>query len=254
MEHIIILKSYSKCYKAMLYCLCGVVLAGCTPQARMGMVVDPETGLQMGSVTSKNIVVDPSQFENRKIKLNIRNTSGDAAFDMYAFRNNLEQKLNVKGYQSTKADDFGVLFDINVRYSGQVTKDRAVEFGLLGAAAGGLAGYSTSANFVGTGAGVLAGATIGAIMGSFIRDETYLVVADVAIGVIDSQRGITNKTIIMDSSPFTKEEKEIRTGIRPFSQRLGTQIAVYAGGRNVSQSAIAEGVRQRFLRILADVI
>ena len=254
MKKNIVLINLRNNFRILLCYLCFMMLVTCVPQSRMGMVVDPETGLQMGSMTSKNIVVDSSQFENRKIKLNIRNTSGDSAFDLYNFRTNLEKALNMKGYQPTKDDDIGVLLDVNVRYSGQATKDRAKEFGLLGAAGGGLAGYDRSGNFVGTGVGVLAGATIGAIIGSFVRDETYLVVADVVIGIIDPVRGTTSKTIIMDSSPLIKDEKEVRTGIRSFSQRLGTQIAVYAGGRNTSQGAIAEAVRQRFLRILSDVI
>jgi hypothetical protein len=238
----------------LLYLPCFLVFTNCAPQSRMGMVVDPETGLQMGSVTSKNIVADSGQFENRKVKLNIRNTSGEAVFNLYNFRNNLEQSLSMKGYQPTKDDDFGVLIDVNVRYSGQATQDRAKEFGLLGAAGGGLAGYDRRRDFVGTGAGILVGATIGAVVGSFVRDETYLIIADVAVGIIDPRRGSTSKTIIMDSSPLMKDEQEIRTGIRPFNQRLETQIAVYAGGRNASQNTIAEAVRQRFLRILLDII
>lgn len=59
-----------------------VILGSCAPPQRMGMVVDPATGLQYGSVIEKNIVVDSSQFENKRIKVRIRNTSGDAAFDM----------------------------------------------------------------------------------------------------------------------------------------------------------------------------
>ena len=230
------------------------ILAGCAPQSRHGMVVDPETGLQMGSRIENNIVVDSSQFENRKLKLNIRNTSGDPAFDLHGFRSELERAYSGKGYEPTQGEDFGILVDVNVRYSGQATRDRAAEFGLLGGAAGGLAGYEASRRAVGTGAGILAGATLGAVIGSHARDETYLVVADVVVGVTDTARGTVTKTIVMDSSSSSKDESKRRSGMRPFSQSLKTGIAVYAGGLNVSQARVADGVRQRFVRILSDVI
>lgn len=236
------------------FLILAAVLAGCAPQSRHGMVVDLETGLQMGSQIENNIVVDSSQFENRRLKLNIRNTSGDPAFDLRGFRSELERAYAAKGYAPTQDEDFGVLVDVNVRYSGQATRDRAAEFGLLGGAAGGLVGYEASRRAVGAGAGILTGATLGAVIGSHARDETYLVVAEVVVGVSDPARGTVTKTIIMDSSPTPRDETKRRTGLKPFSQSLKTGIAVYAGGFNVSQSRIADGVRQRFVRILSDVI
>lgn len=226
----------------------------CAPQSRMGMVVDPETGLQMGSMIEQNIVMDASQLETRRLKLNIRNTSGDPAFDLRAVRSQIEQTLASKGYQITAGDDFSLLLDVNVRYSGQASSDRAAEFGLLGGAGGGLAAWERSRSFTGTAAGAIGGATIGTILGSYARDETFLVVADVVVGVMDSGRGKTSKTIVFDASPQMRSEAEQRTGVRPFSQRMSTGIAVYAGGRNVTQQHIAQGVRQRFVRIISDVI
>jgi len=231
-----------------------MLASGCAPQSRMGMVVDPETGLQMGSVVERNIVLDSSQFENRRLKLTIRNTSGDDAFALQAFRAQLERAFAAKGYSIATDDDFGVLIDINVRYSGQATRDRAVEFGILGGAAGGLAGAARSPTVTTTGASLLAGATLGTIIGSYQREETFLVIADVVVGVNDPKRGSTEKTIVFSSSPSLQDKNEKRSGIKPFEQRLGTGVAVYAGGRNASQRTIAEGVRQRFVRILSDVI
>lgn len=208
----------------------GLVLSGCADSSRLGMVVDPETGLQMGSRIERNIVVDPSQFENRRIKVNLRNTSGDAAFDLADVRSAIERRLAAKGYVPTRDDDFGILLDVNVHYSGQATQDRASAFGLLGAAGGGLAGYQASKGGVGTAAGVLAGATLGSILGSYVRDETYLVVADVSLGVVDPKRGYDTKTIVMDSSIDRRERDraEVRrhSGMRAFGATAKTAVAV----------------------------
>lgn len=235
---------------------CG--LAGCADRARLGMVVDPGTGLLAGSRVDRNIVVDPSQFENRRIKVAIRNTSGDVQFDLHGAAAAIERRLAEKGYVPVQGDDFGILLDVNVLYSGQASEDRAAEFGLLGAAGGTVAGLQAARGVVAPAAGLLAGATLGSILGSFVRDETYLVVADVSIGVIDPKRGVARKTILMESSIDRREEAREQAhrhaGMRPFGSRERASVAVYAGGRNVPQDRIADGVRQRLLRIVGDVI
>ncbi len=229
-----------------------LVLAACAPQQRMGMVVDPETGLQWGSVIEKNIVVDASQFENPRIKINIRNTSGDPNFDLHQFRSKLEQAYAAKGYEPTRSADFGILIDINVMYSGQVSRNMAAEFGFLGAAGGAVAGAAIGRDTIGGVAGALAGVTLGTILGSYVTEDTYIVVAHVSLGVVDLERGERETTIVFSASK--KEKRRERAGFKPFRKRLKTGIAAYAGGRNVSQRRIAEGVRQRFFRILTDVI
>ena len=121
-----------------------LLLSGCgnliNPPARMGMVKNPETGLQIGSVVEKNLVTDASFYKNRKIKVRTRNTSGDPAFDLAGFTSRLRSAYAGAGYEPTAGDDFGLLVDVNVMYSGQVQNNLAGEFGFLGAAAGGLAG------------------------------------------------------------------------------------------------------------------
>jgi hypothetical protein len=92
------------------------MLVACAPQQRMGMVVDPQTQLQYGSVVERNILIDSSQFKNKKLKLRIRNISGDTAFDLHGFRTRLENSYTSKGYEVANSDDFGLLVDINVVY------------------------------------------------------------------------------------------------------------------------------------------
>lgn len=227
--------------------------AACAPLPRNGMVVDPETGLQFGSVIEKNILLDASQFENKKVKIRIRNTSGDPAFDLDRFYGDLASAYGGKGYLVTDTNDYGMLIDVNVTYSGQVSRNLSGEFGFLGAAAGGLTGAGVARNqTLGASAGVVAGATLGSIIGSYVTDDTYIVIAYVSLGVVEPERGKQSSTIVFSSSQDTKKEE--KTGFRPFRQRINTGISVYAGGRNVPQSGIASQVRQRFKRILSDVI
>lgn len=216
-------------------------------------MTNPKTGLQFGSVVEKNILIDASQFENRNVKLRIRNTSGDPAFDLHNFANEIASTFEQKGYSVVDSNDFGMLIDINVTYSGQVSKNLSTEFGFLGAGGGGLASASIASNqAIGAGAGILAGAALGSIVGSYITDDTYIVVAYVSLGLIEPDRG-KEKTTIVFSSSKNKSTKE-RTGFKPFRQRISTGISVFAGGRNVPQSRIANEVRNRFKRIISDVI
>ncbi len=233
----------------------GLVLGACAPQQRMGMVVDPQTRLQYGSVVERNILIDSSQFKNRKLKLRIRNISGDPAFDLHGFRSRLEQSYSSKGYDLTTGDDFGLLVDVNVVYSGQTRSDLSQEFGFLGAAAGGTAGAiaGTGGSIeAGAAIGVISGLALGAIIGSYVTEDTYIVIARYNVAVADQYRGEKKTTIVFSSS--SKQEKSERSNIKPFEQRLHSGIAVYAGGRNTPQARISDQVRQRFARILTDMI
>lgn len=242
----------------VIFVLCFLV-ASCAPQSRMGMVTDQATGLSYGSMTSNNIVVDSTQFSNKKLKVRIRNTSGDPAFDLYAHKAALEAAYAAKGYVPTNADDFGILLDVNVVYSGQVSRNLASEYAWIGALAGTAAGYGamesggggTTSKVAGSTAGAVAGATLGTIIGSYQSDETYIVIADVSLAVVDPARSGSKTTITFDGSGFGKKRTK---GFKRFTLNTGTSVACYAGGRNIPQSAIAQGVRQRFVRILSDVI
>jgi hypothetical protein len=232
-----------------------LILGACAPQQRMGMVVDPQTQLQYGSVVERNILIDSSQFNNKKLKLRIRNISGDPAFDLHGFRARLVSSYTSKGYDVTESDDFGLLVDVNVVYSGQMRTDLRREFGFLGAASGGtagaIAGTGGSAE-AGLAIGVISGAALGAIIGSYVTEDTYIVVARYNVAVADQYRG-EKKTTIVFSSSGTQQKTE-RSNVKPFEQRLSSGIAVYAGGRNTPQARISDQVRQRFARILTDMI
>lgn len=227
-----------------------LLLGGCASKTRLGMVKDPQTGLQYGSAVENNVVIDVAQFRNRKIKVNTRNTSGDAALDMRTFAARLRESYAGKGYQPTEADDFGIRVDLNVLRSSQIRSNYAAEYGFLGAAAGGIAGYRSDAR-AGTAIGAVSGATLGAILGSFDTEDTYIVVAEVAIAIVDTRSGVTERSITFSRSPRLEERE---ADVRPFREVGRTRIAVFAGGRNAGQAAIAEEVRQRLARIVGDII
>jgi len=228
------------------------LLAACqSGQSRLNMVTDPGTGLKYGSVVEKSVFIDADQFENNAIKVAIRNTSGDPAFDVRGFRSDLERSYADKGFKPTR-DDFGIKLDLNVVYSGHIREDMSAQFGFLGAAAGGIAGYRSPTR-AGTAIGVLAGATIGSIIGGTQSRDTYITISEVAIGIAEAKSvGQTSKSVTFGSSPKLQEER--KSGFKPFRGVLRTKIAVYGGGRNVSQAQIAAEVKRRLIRIVSDLI
>jgi len=205
-----------------------------------------------GSVVERNLILDSSQLENRNAKVSVRNISGDEAYDLAQFRNSFLSALAQKGFTPSEADNFGIKFDVNVLYSGQISTNLSKDFAFLGGAGGAVAGYSGSHEIRNSLGGAIAGAALGAVIGSYVREDTYIAIAEVTVGIADQRLGNTKKTIVFSSSPPLQEEK--KSGVKPFEQMLTTKIAVYAGGRNVSQRQIAENVRARMARIVQNIL
>lgn len=230
-----------------------IFASGCTAPSRMGMVQDAQTGLQFGSVIEKNLFIDATQFKNRSIKVATRNASGDQAFNVASFVSDINASFSQKGFLPTQSDSFGIKIDINVIYSGQFQTNMQSQFGFLGGAAGGIAGYRSGA-VAGTAAGMLVGATIGSIIGSNITDDTYIVIAEVSLGVTDNVgvSDVNSRSISFGSSP--KLQEELPKNYTPFREVIKTKIAVYAGGRNASQQQVAAQVKRRLVGIISDSI
>ncbi len=226
-------------------------ITGCADPNRMGMVRQPGGGLQAGSTVSHVSVIDSSQFDNKRLKLRIRNVSGDPAFDLTPLRETLLSSYRAAGYSISEEEDFGLLLDITVRYSGQFSSDMTAELGVLGAVAGGIAGYRSNA-VAGSAIGIVSGATLGAIAGSYVTTDTYIVIAEATIAVVDPLRGKTESSLSFGGGSSTKKKK--RSNYNAFRESDTTTIAVYAGGRSTPQSAIVSNVRSRFERILRDLI
>lgn len=95
-------------------------LAGCVATGNtMGMVTDRSSGLQYGSVIQRSIFVDAEQFEDSSIKVTTRNTSGDVAFDLREFTDQLKSVYADKGYDPVRKG-YGLKLDVNVIYSGHI--------------------------------------------------------------------------------------------------------------------------------------
>lgn len=235
-------------------------LTGCigSPTTQMGMVKQEDgSGLMIGSTVERNIVTDASFHKNRKVKVRIRNTSGDTAFDMHGFRSQIESAYEGIGFEPTSEEDFGILIDVNVQYSGQIQTNMAMEYGFLGGASGGLAGASIGTTRTDAAIGAVSGATLGSIIGSYVTDDTYIIVTNVTVAtVVDRSSKKPSKTITFSRSRQTDEEKEEdeNRSKRGLKRSVQTGVAVYAGGRNTSQSEIAGLVRQRIARIVGNII
>lgn len=233
-------------------CLAVTALVGCAQPSRMGMVEDRDTGLLWGSAVERNLVLDASQLQNRNAKVVVRNISGDDAYDLAQFRSAFIASMARKGFVPTDGDGFGIRFDVNVLYSGQISTNLMKDFAFLGGATGAVAGYGNTHEVRNSLGGMVAGAALGAVIGSNVRDDTYIAIAEVTVAIIDQRIGVEKKTVVFSSSPPLQEEH--RSGIKPFEQVLRTKIAVYAGGRNVSQRQISESVRARMARIVQNVL
>lgn len=234
-----------------------VIVTACVPQRnRMNMVTDKETGLLYGSTIEQNLLTDATFYNNRKIKVRARNTSGDTAFNLREFTSQLEDSYRDKGYTPTTAEDFGLLVDVNVMYSGHIQTNLASEFGFLSAGIGqayGTRGGRTMGPLV----GAVAGAGLGTIIGANITEDTYIIVAQVSFGVVKKAKK-SRKRITFSRSQKIKNiddpDEDDKVYNRGFKKTHTTHLSVYAGGRNVEQLEITSGVKQRFARIIGDFI
>ncbi|PCI41522.1 MAG: hypothetical protein COB46_03225 [Rhodospirillaceae bacterium] len=223
-------------------------------QSRMGMVIDEKTGLLFGSAIDGNLITDASFYTNRSLKVRTRNTSGDTTFNLSDFTQDLVAAYEAKGYEPTQKDGFGLLMDINVLYSGQAQSTQSTQLGIIGALMGSTYGGATQKGNI---LASITGATLGHILGSYITDDTYMVVAEVTFGVVKKYR-ISKKRVTFSRSKklanIDDPDWDEKVYARGFKETFTTQFTVYAGGRNVKQSEIADEVRKRAVRIAADYI
>ena len=226
--------------------------AGCKSARHdaLQLVEDPDTGFSYGSRVSGTILTDAALFPNRKMKISIRNTSGDRAFQMHGFRSSIEDSFAAKGYEITSEDDFGLKVDVNVTYSGHIESNTVREFASLGATTSELFGpegrtkrQANQDRFV--------GASIGGIVGAFVTDDTYIVRATVQIGVRDKVRA-QKKVVTFSRSVRLRDYED--TGYGKWRETAAIDVDVYAGGRNAAQNDIAGKVRRRFSDIVGDII
>lgn len=234
-----------------------LTLSACTSvpsTSRMGMVVDERTGLLFGSAIEDNLVTDATFYTDKSIKVRTRNTSGDQAFDLDGFTNDLKAAYGNKGYKPIKDGPFGLMMDVNVMYSGQVQTNQTTQFSVVGGLLGATYGGSTQRGRL---AGVTSGAALGQIVGTFATEDTYMIVAQVTFGVVKVRKTSKKRVTFSRSEKIAnldEPSREESNYARGFKKTFTTQFTVFAGGRNLNQSEIAEQVRQRAVRIAADFI
>lgn len=234
----------------------GLLSACVTNGNRMGMVTDKETGIMYGSSIERSLVTDATFYNNPTIKVKTRNTSGDHAFELKKFTDDLEKSYLEKGYIPTDDAGFGLLMDVNVLYSGHIQTAATSEYAFLGAGLGAIAGSASGAPYGGT-TGAIGGASLGAVIGSHDTEDTYMIVTRVTFGEIKKWKK-SKKRITFSRSEKIKniddpdEDKLIyKAGLK---KAYTTDLAVYAGGRNVTQEEIVDKVKERIIYIIKDFI
>lgn len=233
------------------------LVGACQRSNRGDMVVDSQTNRMYGMRSDGvPIFTDASLFPNRRLKLSLRNMSGDAAWDLDSTRDRLYQVFLDKGYERSDGLDFGLKVDLNILRSQQYDNSMLTEYGFLGSAGGGLGGAlggGLSGGSTGTGAiiGLASGAALGAIGGYFTTDSTYVVVTEATFGVRrDSTR--PRRVVTFEGSPRVEEWEE--RGYDAFRKTQRVLIANYGGGRNVTQKDIADEIRDRQIRSLSSFL
>lgn len=233
-------------------------LAACRRDNREDMVLDPKTGRMYGMRSDATLFTDPTMYPNRRLKLTLRNMSGDAAWDLDSTREMLYRGFTSKGYERSDGSDFGLKLDLNVIRSQQFDRSMTNEYGFLGTAGGGLAGAAAGGALdgaggagVGAGAGMASGAALGALAGYFSTDSIYVVITE-AVFAVRRNASKPRRVVTFDGSPRVEEWEE--SGYGSFHRVHRVQIANYGGGRGVAQSEIAEDIRGRQIRSLISLI
>ncbi len=226
--------------------------SGCSQTTRLGMIKDPVTGIQYGSTIGESFFIDSQQFANNVLKVSTRNVSGDVNYDLRSFTNQLKAAFKEKGYNTDTDKDFGVKVDVVIEYSGHVQTNMSNSFAFLGAATAGYYGSRYSSAKDAEKIGIVTGAMLGSIAGSYQTEDTYIIIAKVNVGIIDSKSGRVTRTISFSSSPKLQEEEQ--DGLKRFKEVASTEVAVYAGGRNVEQAEVVNEVKKRLIRIVSDII
>ncbi|RAU23696.1 hypothetical protein CU669_00905 [Paramagnetospirillum kuznetsovii] len=231
--------------------------AGCQRENRGDMVVDSTTGRMYGMRSdSLPIFTDPSLFPNRRLKLTVRNMSGDSIWDLDSTRENLYRVFLDKGYDRSNGSDFGLKIDLAVIRSQQFDRTMLSEYAFLGGAGGAVAG-GTAGGFTptgvggGAGIGLAAGLALGAIAGYFNTDSIYVVVTEATFGIRrDSTK--PRRVVTFEGSPRVEEWEE--RGYDAFRKTQRVMIANYGGGRGITQAEIAQDIRERQIRSLSSFL
>lgn len=213
---------------------------------------------RIGSATSKNIFVDPSQFANRVVKVRLRNSSGDPSIDMSRIRASVESGLRSAGY-TVSDNDFGIVLDVNLYFMNSVAVGRRQVSNEVGVLLGGVAGYEMAKRPGGVSAG--SGAILGAIAGSTLQDvlrsnteyDSYMAVCDVNIGVV-KQENKKKDFFVIGGNRIEREQSEDNGTFESFALRETVKVSVYAGDRRENRGYVMGAIQDRLARVVSNLI
>lgn len=196
--------------------------------------------LDVQTKISTSIFVDPVAKEKRKIYLEVR--SGVMEFDRNAFRSALNQQIGASGNGYTfvdgpeKAQYTMSVFVRNLEKSSPTAAEGYLRTGFEGVAAGSAVAYATGSSYRGAaGAGIIGG-LVSTAANAFVKDVTYLLVADIQIrekarkGVIVRRDSKVN-TKISDDGATTQtfseatNKKEYRTRVVTTANKANLELA-----------------------------
>ena len=235
-------------------------LTACQRGNQGDMVVDPKTERMYGMRSDATFFTDAAMYPNRRLKLSLRNMSGDQVWDLDDTRERIYQGYLGKGYERSGDFDFGLKIDLNVIRSQQFDRDMMAQYGFLAASVGTLAGAAggsaTSGGSVGgigagAGIGMASGAALGTLAGYFTADNIYVVITE-AIFAIRRNSSKPKRVVTFDGSPRVEEWEE--SGYGSFHKVYRMTLANYGGGRFISQNEIAADIRDRQIRSLISLI
>jgi len=211
-----------------------LILTACTTSSGPNpyqLVEDQKTGYAYGATKSGEFIVDPAMFRNNKLKLRIRNTTGDPSLDIYAFRQKLEKAYSDLGYEIADGRNFGILLDVNVRYFGQLTDALPEEYSFLTTSAGSLAGATpgiqsgrTADAVTGGLAGGIVGAAVGEILRNYVTEETFIIISSITLATVMPEH-IADETTIQFTTG--KKIRQKKTNFKGFRSRDSIALAFY---------------------------
>jgi hypothetical protein len=228
------------------------MLAGCASSGYR------EQDFKLGSAVSRNLFVDSSQFGNRRVKVRLRNSSGDPGVDMARIRGDVESGLRAAGFQIAE-EDFGIVVDANLYFMNSVALGRQRASNELGVLLGGVAGYELAKGAGGIGAG--SGAVLGAIAGATLQDvlrshsdyNSYLAVCDVNIGVV-RQQSTRRDSFVIGGNRFERDREQPDPTFEAFAQRETVKVYVYAGDRRERRDQVMWAIQERLARVVSNMI
>lgn len=228
-------------------------LSACAPVPRQVQ------GLLVGSEMSKNLFLDSSQFASRKVKLRLRNSSGDPQLDMARLRGTIEAGLRDAGYQMVDKD-FGILMDVNLFQVQSAAATRVKDTSGLSVLLGGVVGYEVARNQsrgIASGSGAILGAIAGYKLEEVIRAHSevtsYIALSDVNIGVVRRESRAADSFVIGGNKLELKDESE-PPEFTNFARRETVRIAVYAGDDYDKRNQTIAALVERLGRIVANII